>query len=282
MVILSRGLQIMEHYDLEKMKNLLKDFHNLTGIKISLYDDTETEFCFYPEKHTPFCQLLRQNAHFNKECETCDKRAFAECKKTHRQYRYICHVGLLECISPIVYGENIIGYIAIGQIRTKDGNLRLDALKNLEQQQIDELQKRYDNLPLADFDKIQSAFRILDVCASYEYLKNMLNTKNGTIDALIERFINSRLKEPLSVQELCLHFHLSRNELYSIFKNYFNDSPAEYIKKRRLNRACEYLTSTNLPVNIIAQKCGIPDYNYFSKLFKKCFGISPRTYRATH
>lgn len=189
-------------------------------------------------------------------------------------------MGLLECVSPIVYEENIIGYIAVGQIRTRESKLSLDEIGSLTEKQRSELIKRYEELPVFELDKIKSAIKILDVCASYEYLKNLMNTRSMAIDAELERYINSRLKEPLSVQELCLHFRLSRNELYSVFRNYFNDSPAEYIKKRRLHRACEYLTNTNLPVNIIAQKCGIPDYNYFSKIFKKTFGVFPRSYRS--
>ncbi len=272
----------MNGYDLQKMQELLKDFHSLTGIKICMYDDTGREFCYYPEKHTPFCKLLRKNNQLDQKCILCDKRALAECKKTHRQYRYICHAGLLECLSPILYGENIIGYIGVGQIRTQESKFSVKMLEGIDENQIEKLQAQYEQLPLFDLNKIKSAIRILDVCASYEYLKSVMSTTNVAINARLERYINSHLKEPLSVQDLCARFRLSRNELYSVFRNYFNDSPAEYIKKRRLHRACEYLTQTNLPINIIAQRSGIPDYNYFSKIFKKAFSLSPSEYRKNH
>ena len=66
---------------------------------------------------------------------------------------------------------------------------------------------------------------------------------------------------------------------YSIFKEYFNSSVADFVKNRRLNRACALLRETELPVNRIAEQCGIPDYTYFSKTFKKYFGMSPREFR---
>lgn len=269
----------MNHVGLEKMQELLRDFYNLAHIKICICDETGNELCSYPEKHAAFCKRLREIAEQDEKCRLCDKRAFAECKKTHRQYRYICHAGLLECISPILYCDRIIGYIVIGQIRTSESALPEEELFALSEEVKKELSAAYGALPLVEQDKINSAVRILDACAGYEHLKGLMSTAEGGIDRQIDAYVNAHLKDALSVQELCTRFRLSRNELYGIFKDYFNDSPAEYIKKRRLNRACSYLAETDLPVNAIAQKCGIPDYNYFSKIFKKAFGTSPRAYR---
>ena len=99
------------------------------------------------------------------------------------------------------------------------------------------------------------------------------------IDATIGAYINEHLADDLSVQALCSRFRISRSEMYSIFKEYFNSSVADFVKNRRLNRACALLRETELPVNKIAEQCGIPDYNYFSKTFKKYCGMSPREFR---
>ena len=260
----------------------MQDFYHLTGIKICIYDNTETELCFYPEKCSPFCRRLRENQELDQKCISCDKHAFAECKATHRQYRYICHAGLMECVSPILYGDHIIGYIAIGQIRTQERSFMRDDFKFLSSEMQSELAVCYEKLPKLDLDKMKSAIHILDACTGYEYLKSLMTTSNIGIDKKLDSYINSRLATPLSIQELCSVFRLSRNELYAIFREFFNDSPAKYIKKRRLNQACELLTNTKMPIQMIAQKCGIPDYNYFTKTFKMNYGDSPRTYRKTH
>ena len=72
--------------------------------------------------------------------------------------------------------------------------------------------------------------------------------------------------------------HIGPGE-HEIFKEYFDATPAEYIKECRVEKACELLRSTRLPVCEIAEICGIPDYNYFSKIFKRKLGISPREFR---
>ena len=51
------------------------------------------------------------------------------------------------------------------------------------------------------------------------------------IDIQISNYINANAEGDLSVQKLCSVFHLSNNELYSIFKEYFMSTPAEYVKK---------------------------------------------------
>ena len=110
----------MQQYDLQKMQELLHDFYNLTKIKICIYDNAENELCYYPEKLTDFCRCLRADEVMDARCKECDRLAFAACKKTHRRHVYTCHAGLLECFSPILYNDNIIGYIVIGQIKASE------------------------------------------------------------------------------------------------------------------------------------------------------------------
>lgn len=256
--------------NLQKMQELLHDFYNLTGIKICIYDSAENELCYYPEKLSPFCRLLREDAAADEACRACDRRAFAACKKSHRRAVYTCHAGLLECFSPILYHEKIIGYIVIGQIRTQ-----AEAPAHIDEA----LRPLYEALPALPMDKINSAIHILDACAGYEYLKTLVSNYDERIDARIAAFIEERLSGDLSVAVLCKKFYLSRTELYSLFKEYFGATPADFIKERRLQKACRLLEQTRLPIGAVAEQCGIPDYNYFSKQFKKMFGITPSVMR---
>lgn len=263
----------MKQYDLSKIESLLYDFYNLTGIKICIYDSAENELCYYPEKLSPFCRLLREDAAADRQCLACDRRAFEECKRTHRRAVYTCHAGLLECFSPILYNEKIIGYIVIGQVRA-EGSAPEAAAKGEGA-----LARLYEALPRIGMDKINSAIHILDACAGYEYLKTLVSDYDERIDARIAAHIEENLAGDLSVGRLCMAFHLSRSELYALFRTYFGASVADFIKERRLQKARMLLEQTRLPVNKIAALCGIPDYNYFSKQFKRAFGLSPTAFR---
>ncbi len=166
----------------------------------------------------------------------------------------------------------------IGQVRKK--GQYFDKIKNLlPQELLTLLEEEYNKLPRLSQDKIDSAICILDACAGYEYLKTTISDSEQSLDVQIANYINTNLSGDLSVQNLCREFRISVNELYSIFKEYFSSTPAEYVKNRRLNVACDLFESSSLKVNAVCKKVGIADYNYFSKIFKKRFNLSPTEFR---
>ena len=269
----------MDVYNQKKLWELLRDFYNLVGLKVCIYDSDEEELVYYPEKLSSFCALLREDEKMEERCRECDRRAFAQCKKTYKQYVYTCHAGLMECMSPIIYDKKIIGYMILGQIKSDLYNEFEKIADRLPKDKLEELKKRYESLPSIELTKLSSAMRLLDACTGYEYLKGLVGISEKKIDLVIARFVNENLDKELSVTEICSEFRLARNEVYAIFKKYFDTTPAEYIKTRRLEKACELLENTELRINDIGSKCGFPDYNYFSKVFKRFYGISPREHR---
>lgn len=54
---------------------------------------------------------------------------------------------------------------------------------------------------------------------------------------------------------------------------------SEHIRRMRVKVACDLLRNTEDRVSDIATEVGIPDYNYFTKVFKKAMGVTPREYR---
>ena len=269
----------MDIYNQNKLRELARDFYNLVGLKVCIYDANEDELAFFPEKLSPFCAILREDKEMNQRCLECDRKAFAECKKTHKQHFYTCHAGLLEYMSPVVYGDKIIGYMVLGQIKAEKNRDFEKISHRLPEEKREELQKCYEKLSTISLGKLKSAMRILDACTGYEYLKGLLELSDNKIDLRIADYVSENLAAPLSVSALCSEFHLSHSEVYSISKRYFNSTPAEYIKVRRLSKACELLRKTDMQINKVGVECGFPDYNYFSKVFKREYKISPREYR---
>lgn len=267
----------MPKFDIKSLEKLLRDFYNLTGLKTCLYDADGNELCFYPTRLSEFCEILRRDGGMDEQCRDCDKRAFANCRKTRSQYVYTCHAGLQECVSPIVCDNRIIGFIMLGQIKdsTKFADLSCALPGHLKAR----LRAAYHKLPSISDEKRLSAFRILDACTGYELLNTLAQVNDVSIDAQIDKYIHENLSGQVSVAELCSEFHLSRYEIYNICNEYFCCTPAEYIKKCRLSYACKLLSTTALPVNQIAVKCGIEDYNYFSKIFRSTYQTTPTAYR---
>lgn len=268
----------MNEQSRQKLSELLRDFHLLTGIKICIYDGNRSELCFYPEKLSPFCRLLREDRAMAARCADCDRHAFAQCARTRSRYVYTCHAGLTECFSPILYNGEIIGYIVIGQIKTAAQPGFESIADRLPADLRERLGEEYDRLPALPPEKIGAAAHILDACAGYQHLKSLVSSETP-IDMRIADHIEQNLTDDLSAPALCRAFRISRSQLYLLFRERFDVSVARFVRGRRLQKARVLLETTDRSIADVAVRCGLPDYNYFSKLFKAAFGVSPSQYR---
>ena len=64
-----------------------------------------------------------------------------------------------------------------------------------------------------------------------------------------------------------------------LFQKETGQNLTSYVHARQLDHAARPLVSSALPVEEIAERCGQGNVSYFTKLFKKRFGMSPREYR---
>ncbi len=92
-------------------------------------------------------------------------------------------------------------------------------------------------------------------------------------------FMKSNIDKLLSIQELAAQMNYSSSHYTSIFKKTTNVSPIEYFNKLKIHYACQLLSQTDLRVNEVAGKLGYEDSFYFSRIFKKITGKSPKDYR---
>ena len=83
----------------------------------------------------------------------------------------------------------------------------------------------------------------------------------------------------ITIQELAEMCQLSTSRFSALFKKTFGMFPHQYIIQYRLEKASELLLNTSDSVSEIADACGFGDPLYFSRIFKKRFGISPTGYR---
>lgn len=82
-----------------------------------------------------------------------------------------------------------------------------------------------------------------------------------------------------SVQELCVHTHVSRSYLQRMYKKYFGKSIVEELIDFRLQKAKELIGSTDLTMSHIAELCGYASYAHFAKQFKVNEGMTLSEYR---
>lgn len=93
------------------------------------------------------------------------------------------------------------------------------------------------------------------------------------------RYMEQNLDRNLTLEDLADEFELSKSYLNYIFQKYTQHAPLSFFTALKVKRACKLLRSTNLPVYAVASRLGYEDPYYFSRIFKKNVGVSPREYR---
>jgi AraC-like DNA-binding protein len=93
---------------------------------------------------------------------------------------------------------------------------------------------------------------------------------------------DSRYFESLSIADLAGAARLSPAYFSRQFKIAFGESPHQYLLTRRLERAAALLRTSDWPVTRICFAVGGQSVGSFTTSFRRMFGVSPVTYRATY
>ena len=99
----------------------------------------------------------------------------------------------------------------------------------------------------------------------------------------LERLVNTRMRNPnLNIDVIAAQFGMGRTNFYRKVRELMGMSPNDYLRKCRMERAAELLRTTVLPVADVCAQVGMPDAQYFSRVFKSYFGMPPSAYREQH
>jgi AraC-like DNA-binding protein len=132
---------------------------------------------------------------------------------------------------------------------------------------------------LADLTLQELLVRIIQA----QTIKSIENTDlscatNTPISYVIE-YIKKNLNNDISLKKLSSFSSMSATSLYRFFKRELGMSPLEFILKEKLKCAKKLLTSPNIHINEVCYLSGFENANYFSRLFKKYEGITPKQYQ---
>ncbi len=108
---------------------------------------------------------------------------------------------------------------------------------------------------------------------------DMSRTESAVVYS-IKTYISENYKSmDLSIMAISDHVNLSSSYVCTLFKSETGITLNQYITEYRLGRAKELLSDPRNRIADIAGEVGYSDSNYFSKIFRKSFGLSPSEFR---
>lgn len=118
-----------------------------------------------------------------------------------------------------------------------------------------------------------------DICHKYCLLvKNYAFPEYSKTIRSVINYINLHLDEELSLALLSERFHKNASFLSSSFTKEVGTTITNYIHQTRINEAIRYFNTTKMSVSEVSLAVGFQDFAYFSRLFHKQVGCSPRDY----
>ena len=98
---------------------------------------------------------------------------------------------------------------------------------------------------------------------------------------LIMQYIHENYNRNLSLDEIASHIGISKSTALNLFHRFLHTTPVNYLIGYRLQAASWLLKNTNKKVKTIAYESGFHNVDYFCRLFKKRYHLTPSEYRCT-
>lgn len=270
------------HID-EELKDAFQQYYLLHGVRLSLF--TPEGERLYPGNEQPdcaYCRLIRQDLAMDARCVELDQRMIARCIREGRMIRYHCHGGMEEAALPLEVDGETLGCIMLGQFRRAG-------------MEASPYQREWD-AAIGD-GRLVDAFRS-SPSFNEETIRLLMETYRFLLGLIArERMIRNRDYDPLmplidrldrepawspTLEEACALCARSPSSLNRLCKKATGMAFKPFVIERKLARADQYLHQfPDKTITEIAGELGYDDPLYFSRLYKRRRGISPRRMRKT-
>ncbi|WP_316771892.1 AraC family transcriptional regulator [Pedobacter frigiditerrae] len=153
----------------------------------------------------------------------------------------------------------------------------------LIQKYIEGLLFYFENPSLVNEDilvlKLKEIIILLSQTKNAEAIQMILSQLFSPTIYSFKQIIAANLFSTITLDELADYCNLSLSSFKREFAKHYNDTPANYIKTKRLEKATELLTISDKRITDIAFECGFNDLANFTKSFHDKYSITPSNYR---
>ncbi|HOA54118.1 MAG TPA: response regulator transcription factor [Clostridiales bacterium] len=145
-----------------------------------------------------------------------------------------------------------------------------------------------------DYTELSGLYSLIEKCTNMDEMNTLLeesarsvvtkvnNYNNKSIKLILRKaveYIHEHYHEQITLNEVAEHTFVSTYYISRMFKKEMGKNFVDYLNELRMEKARELLKDVRYKTYEVAEKVGIPDAHYFSRLFKKYVGMTPTEYR---
>ena len=256
------------------IQKLLDSFATAMQVRIVLYGrDGKLLRQGRDEGNCRFCQLV-QECFTIQPCLALDRQWQRMARQTGACQLYVCHAGLYEAIMPVLVGQDLLGYVVFGQLRST-ATLSALLLETFPAPRRNALKKAFASLPRVSEERIHSLAELLKVLVDYIVRNELVRRGGHHLYHSTINYIEEHLAAPITLADAARYLNLSVSSL-SHFLQAQGTTFKRLLIEKRLSAAEELLRQPpGCSVKEAAARTGFSDPGYFSRVFRKYRGYPP-------
>ena len=275
-----------------RISTIIKRYHRIYRI-LTFHHHLEVCLCDlysnFPQSCTKILETfaIHPNSYCSKvkstklnRCLHCQKQVKNRCKKSKEPFFGTCHAGVSEYVFPIIENDVYYGFVGVSGYRQKPTK-KYDYMSDAQFTAIYKKSLKKQIPPLEEIQPlIAHLVHSLKLLTYYiEPEDRKLRTHKYTVYREILRYLGENYHRTLSLATIASDLHYSVSYISHIFLERAHTTIMQHLQGLKIKKATALLKGTDKSVLEISELVGFEDSNYFSNVFKKKMGISPREYR---
>ncbi len=259
------------------------------GLQITLHGNLmeryQSSFAMFNIHENPYCLLIKSSSSAWDACIACQKRVGE--RLAHGPFFGTCYAGVSEFVYPVSDGEMLLGFVSVSGYRAHSAFTGFQWLSEQFGLNASRLQKSYfENLRTELPDRAQLDRLLAPLCRMLQLLIRLMpadtpqESGDTGIYGEVLAYLLRHYAEPVRLSDIAIACKCSPSHISHLFKQKSGQTLPAYLNAIRVKNAKQLLRNTDMRIQEIAFTVGFSDSNYFTNVFRKVTGLSPRAFRA--
>ena len=267
------GLEFVFH---PQVAAIFDHFCDLLGLRITFYSASGAELRVGEARpNCQYCHLLQRRLGYMQICIRLDQRRREEARGLHAGLlSYECHGGMVDAVMPVHLGGRLIGFVMMGQFRTRTSPPGPMLRKARAARVVGRLLDAFALVPRFSPERVGHVLGLFELLVQFIADRRMIQLKD-VIGPLLAR-LRECPEEHMPLSAAAAMVGRSPTTLSHLFRRTLGKSFQQVRIEMALDKADEYFQNiAGIRVSEVAARLGFHDPLYFSRLYRKHRGVPP-------